>query len=77
MNAESPALARPLLQRAVEEFLYGEEAPCATRVSGLRGAPRLVPGRLRALGAWGATKHPECTLPDLTIHFEGTLALAA
>ena len=24
----------------------------------------------------GATKHPECT-PDLSIHFEGTLALAA
>src|SRR5438445_12662047 len=53
-----PRLARLRLQREVEEFLYGEEAPRATRVSGLRGAPRLVPGRLRARGAWGGPSRP-------------------
>src|SRR2546426_4123333 len=53
-----PRLARLRLQREVEEFLYGEEAPRATRVSGLRGAPRLLPGRFRARGtSYGFVKH--------------------
>jgi hypothetical protein len=36
-----------------------------------------MPGRFRTRGLGGPSRYPEYTVPDLTIRFEGTLALVA